>query len=107
MTYNDLIGWLGQFNLIAWTIVAVSALIILRVNKNPGWIMIMIGSLFVVVRQVWKMFPAYKMAQESDLLFNAYMMRYVFGAAGAIFLCIGFIILITTYYVVRDNMREE
>ena len=107
MTYNELIGLLGQFNLIAWIIAGISAFIILRVNNNIGWVLIMFGSVFVVLRQVWKFIPNYKLAQESDLLFNVYMIRYVFVAIGAILLCIGLIALITTCYVVKDKMTEE
>lgn len=107
MTYDYILELLSHFNLIAWVIAAISALFILRATQNKGWVLIMFGSLFVVMRQLWKLFPDYELTQESTVLFNTYMMRYVLGATGAILLCIGFIVLIVSYYVMKEKIGQD
>lgn len=106
MSLDEILGLLGQFNLIAWIIATLSAFMILKATKNRGWILIMIGSLFVVMRQLWKLFPVYKAEAASEVLMNGYMMRYVFGATGAVLLCAGFVSLIVSYYVLQSKMAE-
>ena len=106
MSYQEILDILAQFNLYAWLIAAVVSLIVWRYTRTNGWALIMAGSLFVVLRQVWKLTPDYKVDQASELVFNAYMMRYVFGSTGALLLCIGFIMLIINYYVLQAKLEE-
>lgn len=106
MTYSTLLNWLAQFNLFAWLIAAIVSLIVWRYTKTKGWFVIMIGAVFVVLRQLWKFLPNYKDAQVSDTLFNTYMMRYILGEIGAILLCIGLIMLIINYYIVKTRLED-
>jgi len=66
----------------------------------------MIGAIFIIVRQLWKFFPEYQSMQGSELIFNAYMMRFLFGSLGAIALLIGFTMLIANYYVMKTRMED-
>ncbi len=107
MTFQEILKLLAQFNLVAWLLAAIASYIVARATGNRGWSLIALGSLFVVMRQVWKFLPGYKEGQASDMLFNAYMNRYVFGAIGAIILCAGFIKLINNYFVLKTKLEER
>ncbi len=107
MTFDDILSVLAQFNLVAWLIATIVSLLVLLYTRTKAWLVVMIGSLFVILRQGWKFVPGYKDGQASELLFNAYMMRYVFGAIGATILCVGLTMLIINYYVVRSRLDEE
>ena len=106
MSYDSILDFLAQFSLLAWIIVAISCFLVLRATGSKGWLFIMIGSLFVASRQMWKFFPAYKIDQVSDAIINMYMLRYVLGWLGALLLSIGFIMLIVNYYVVTTRMES-
>ncbi len=106
MTFDELLGLLAQFNLFAWVIAAIMSFLMLRYTQNKGWVLIMMGSLFVVLRQSWKLLPAYKLGQPSEELFNGYMMRYIVGSVGAMLLIIGFITLIVSYYVLKSRLEQ-
>ncbi len=107
MTYQEILKLLAQFNLFAWLLAAIASFVVLRITKNNGWGPIAVGSMFVVVRQVWKFLPGYKEAQVSDLLFNTYMNRYAFGAVGAALLCVGFVMLINNYFVLKTKLERS
>ena len=106
MNYDEILQALAQFNLIAWVIVAITSLLVLRYTRTKGWSIIMIGAIFIIVRQLWKFFPEYQSMQGSELIFNAYMMRFLFGSLGAIALLIGFTMLIANYYVMKTRMED-
>ena len=106
MSYDSILGFLAQFSLLAWIIVAISCFLVLRATGSKGWLFIMFGSLFVASRQMWKFFPDYKIDQVSDAIINMYMLRYVLGWLGALLLSIGFIMLIVNYYVVKTRMES-
>ena len=106
MSYDEVLGILSQFNLIAWVVVAITSFLVLRITLTKGWIMIMIGALFVVLRQVWKFLPEYSGMQGSEVILNDYMIRFLFGSLGAIVLSIGFVMLIANYYVLKTRMEE-
>ena len=107
MTYGDLLGYLGQFNLLAWLLVAIISPIAWIHTRTAGWAMISAGAVFVVLRQAWKLLPSYKLTQESEFLFNAYMLRYVLGSIGALLLCIGLTMLIVNYHVLKARLQED
>lgn len=101
----DILTLLSSFALLAWSIAAVASFFVQRYYASRGWSFIMVGSLFVVARQAWKFLPAYSEGSESELIFNGYMMRFIFGASGAILLSIGFLLLITNVYIVRSKLE--
>ncbi len=105
MSFDSILGLLAQFSLFAWIIVAISCFLVLRATGSKGWLFIMIGSLFVAFRQIWKFLPGYKIDQVSDAVINMYMMRYIMGWLGAVLLSIGFIMLIVNYYVVKTRLE--
>lgn len=107
MTYDDMLAVLAQFNLIAWIIATVVSFIVLLYTKTRAWLLVMVGSAFVVLRQLAKFMPGYEQAQASEALFNAYMIRYLAGSVGAILLSIGLVMLIVNYHVVRSRLDEE
>jgi hypothetical protein len=108
MAYEDILKMLANFNLVAWVIAAISCFFVQRNMRSKGWTVIMIGSVFVVVRQLWKVIvPGYGAGQASEVIFNAYMMRYVFGGIGAIIISIGFMMLITNYFVVKTMLEAD
>lgn len=106
MNFNELLQIISQFNLIAWVVVALASLLVLLYTRTKAWLVIMIGALFIIARQLWKFFPEYQAMQGSDLIFNAYMMRFLFGSLGAIALSIGFAMLIANYFVMKARMEN-
>lgn len=107
MSFQEILSILEKFNMIAWLLAAIASFILLRNTGNKGWGWITTAAVFVVIRQATKLFPGYKEAQVSDIWFNIYMNRYVFGAIGAIFLCVGFITLINNYFVLKTRLEER
>ena len=106
MTFDELLSILSQFNLIAWIIATIVSFLVLKYTQNKGWILIMIGSVLMVFRQLWKFLPAYGQEQASEALFNGYMMRFIFGSAGGVLVISGFITLIVSYYVLKTRMEQ-
>lgn len=101
MDYASILSLLGQFNLFSWVIAACVSLVVFIYVKHKGWLYVMIGSFFIVLRQKWKLLPSYD--GNSEILFNTYMMRYILGAAGVICLLIGFGMLwLESYETLRD-----
>lgn len=101
----DLLNFLSSFALFAWSIAAVASFLVQRYYASRGWSFVMVGSLFVVARQAWKFLPAYTENSESDVIFNGYMMRFIFGSTGAVLLSIGFLLLIANVYIVRYRLE--
>lgn|GEM_PF-4915379 len=66
----------------------------------------MLGSLIVSIRMVWLILPGYKEAEASELLFNMYMLRYLIGAAGAILIGWGMLLLIINYFIIKVKMEN-
>lgn len=88
MTWFDTtVLYLGYVNMLAWFIAAGASLRfrIFFPKQAMSWSLILIGSLFVLGRQIIKLFPAYK------VLDVVYMSRYLVGLVGAIILFIGFL----------------
>ena len=105
MTFDQFLSVTSQFSLYAWLIAAVASFMLLQYTRTNGWIMVMLGSVLMVMRQAWKFMPAYKGGQESDAFLNGYALRHLFGSAGMTFLIIGFIMLIVSYYVIKTRME--
>ena len=107
MTYQEVLKLLAQFNLFAWLLAAVASFVVLKITGNRGWGPIAVGAVFVVLRQAWKFLPGYQEGQASDLLFNTYMNRYLFGAIGAVLLCVGFVMLVNNYFVLTTKLGRR
>ena len=106
MTYHDLLSWLTQFNLYAWIIATIMSYWILRYTQHRGWVVVMIGSVFVVMRMAWSYMPGYQDGKSLDAMFNAYMMKFVMGSIGAVILSIGFFMLINSYIMLKTKMED-
>ena len=113
MQYEEILDLLSNFNLIAWLIAAIASFFLRKPHKesvswhvSTGWTMVMIGSLFVVLRQLWKFLPGYEAAQASDLLLNMYMTRFMFGVGGALLISFGIFLLIINYFVIKAKMES-
>ena len=79
---------------------------ILRYTQHRGWVVVLIGSLFVVLRMGWSFVPGYRAGKALDVVFNAYMMKFVMGSIGAVILSIGFFMLINSYVVLKTKMED-
>lgn len=106
MSYHTLLEWLGHFNLYAWIITAFASYWILRYTQHRGWVVVLIGSLFVVLRMGWQFMPGYSDGKALDVAFNAYMMKFVMGSIGAVILSVGFFMLINSYVVLKTKMED-
>lgn len=106
MTYHQILEWLTQFNLYAWLIAACLTYWMLYYTNQRGWIVVMIGSVAVTLRQAWMFMPGYKTEKALDVAFNAYMMKFIMGSLGAIILGIGFFMLISNYVVLKTKMED-
>lgn len=107
MGYEEILKVLGSFNLYAWIIAGVGSFLVQKYLKSKGWTIILVGSLFVIVRQIWKVVvSSYGDAGASEVLFNAYMLRYVFGGIGALIISIGLMVLIINYFTTQAKLEE-
>lgn len=78
---NQILTFLGYVNTASWVIAAVSAYKFkgLFASSQKSWTMVMIGSIFMVARQLCKNIPGYAGSLDIQLI------RYVIGTiAGAI-----------------------
>lgn len=107
MSYEAFLELLSKFALYAWLIAAVGSFIVQRYIKSPGWTFVMIGALFAAGRQAWYFTPFYSAGKNSDEVFNGYMMRFVWGEMGAIFIAIGMLMLIAHYYTVNSKLEAS
>ena len=78
---------LSYVNMLAWLVAAGASLKFRTFFKSnrEAWTYIMIGSMFVLGRQIIKLIPAYGV---SDIV---YIIRYVVGGIGSLILFIGFL----------------
>ena len=105
MIFSDILEFLDRFSAIAWLIAAVVSFFVWRYTKASGWSVILVGSGFAVLRQVWELIPGYGDAKSSEALFNLYMVRYFWGQVSAFLLIIGLIMLLVNYYIVKTRLE--
>ncbi|PLW79854.1 hypothetical protein C0585_05625 [Candidatus Woesearchaeota archaeon] len=84
--FDQILTILGYVNLAAWILAAIASYKFRTIFKEhaKSWTLIMVGSIFVVGRQVIKLLPFY----ATDI---GYIARYVVGGIGALILFIGFL----------------
>lgn len=84
--YIQILNILGYVNTIAWIIAAIAAYKFRTIfaENSKSWTLIMIGSLFVVGRQLVKLLPFY----ATDF---GNILRYTVGGIGALIIFIGFL----------------
>ena len=61
------IGLSRPLNLYAWIIAAVASYWILRYTQHRGWVVVLIGSMFVVMRMGWRFMPGYSDGKALDV----------------------------------------
>ncbi|MFC1665123.1 hypothetical protein ACFL17_05810 [Pseudomonadota bacterium] len=104
MSYSSVLDTLTHFNLYAWLIAAVGSFLVQRYIRSKGWTIIMIGSCFVVLRQLWAFLPGYGDAKSAEYIINAYMNKFLMGTIGAVLILVGTSMLIVNYYVVQKDI---
>ena len=113
MSYDQLMYFNSYFIVFAWLFAAVVSFFLRHPYKSSGsthlktgWTLVMLGSLIVSIRMVWLILPGYKEAEASELWFNMYMLRYLIGAAGAILIGWGMLLLIINYFIIKVKMEN-
>ena len=107
MNYDAILDLLDHFGLIAWIVAALACLVAQRYLKSRGWTIVMAGSIFVVMRQVWEFLPTYKEAAESEVIFNLYMMRFIIGAVGSLTIFVGLVLLTISALVAQSKISQR
>ena len=105
MQYSDILNMLDHFGSFSWLIAATISFFIWRYTKASGWRIVLIGSGFAVLRQIWEFLPGYKDAQSSEAVLNMYMIRYILGNVSAFLLIIGLIMLLVNHYILKTRLE--
>jgi hypothetical protein len=93
--YESILELLEKFNLVAWIVATIGAYFLYtkyprtKGTKTKGWLLILIGSILVIGRQVIKLLPGYKASGDIDSFLTMYVARYVVGGTGALIITIG------------------
>lgn len=107
MSFDQIVEFTSLLGLFAWIVAVIASFWVQRYFNSRGWTFMMAGSAFIVVRQLWKQTPLYAGGKESEVLFNGYMTRFVFGGIGATLLSIGLLLLIANYYTVQSRLETQ